>query len=135
VLSSQFSVLSSRFFDDYSDGVADFCLLIPRRVHGWFLSSAEFDFIFWLRANQNVRAKERPVNSVFLVQLRKMVAGDFCGSRRIKNFFRDALVSRSEGLSSVCGGALGEKAERGRQRIVHRGCTGNAERQWLVVSG
>jgi hypothetical protein len=32
---------------------------------------------FYERARVNVRAKERAVNSVFLVQLRKIVATDF----------------------------------------------------------
>jgi hypothetical protein len=58
---------------------------------------------FLLRANQNVRAKERLVNSVFLVQLRKMFATDLHGCSRIKNLADDGAVSRVEGLGSVCG--------------------------------
>jgi hypothetical protein len=59
----------------------------------------------------------------------------FYGSTGIKNFFRNVAVSRLEGLSSVCAGARGESFGRVGQRIVHRGCTGNAERQWSVGSG
>jgi len=90
---------------------------------------------FLLRANQNVRAKERAVNSVFLVQLRKMFATDFRGWTRIKNFFKNVWLSRAEGADSFCGRELGEKFGRRRRLIVHRGCTGNAERQWSVASG
>jgi hypothetical protein len=45
--------------------------------------SAEYGFYFVERANENVVGKERGVNSVFLVQLRKMLATDFRGSTRI----------------------------------------------------
>jgi hypothetical protein len=42
-------------------------------------------FIFVEKARVNVRAKGRAVNSVFLVQLRKMFAADFRGLARSVN--------------------------------------------------
>ena len=74
-----------------------------------------------------VRAKGRGVNSVFLVQLRKMLATDFRGWARIKELDRDVSLSRMEGLASVCGRALEGNLFGARKLIVHRGCTGNAE--------
>ncbi len=44
---------------------------------------AEFGFYFVERANENVVAKGRGVNSVFLVQLRKSVGMVFGGLSRI----------------------------------------------------
>ena len=101
---------------------------------GRLRSRPRSDSFFSLRANQNVRAKERAVNSVFLVQLRKMFATDLCGSARTKNFFGGVAVSRVEGAGSICGKAREGKFARTRRLIVHRGCTGNAERHWSVVS-
>ena len=49
------------------------------------------------RANQNVRAKRRAVNSAFLVQLRKILARDSYGSAQVKIFFKGMAVSRMEG--------------------------------------
>ena len=49
----------------------------------------------------NVRAKGRGVNSVFLVQLRKMFATDFRGSARIVNLVEEVTLSRTEGAGSV----------------------------------
>jgi hypothetical protein len=69
------------------------------------------------------------------VQLRKMFATDFRGWTRIKNFFKNVWLSRAEGADSFCGRELGEKFGRRRRLIVHRGCTGNAERQWSVAGG
>ena len=123
-------------FDDECDGFAELqfsdSALRPRPVT--VFAEVRFFFFILLRANQNVRAKERLVNSVFLVQLRKMVATEFRGLARIKNPSRDMAVSRLEGLSSDCAGTLGEKFGRVGRLILHRGCTGNAERQWSVVS-
>jgi hypothetical protein len=127
------SVLGAQFPGDERDGCCELRLVIPRCFRGRLPSWPRYDFL--LRANQNVRAKERAVNSVFLVQLMKMVATKFHGLARIKNFFRDRAVSRLEGLGTDCGGASGEKVRGVGQRIVHRGCTGNAERQWSVASG
>ena len=75
----------------------------------------------------NVRAKERAVNSVFLVQLRKMVAADFGRSTRIKNLVGDMPLSRVQGLGCVGAGLVEGFGGRSGQWIVHRGCTGNAE--------
>jgi hypothetical protein len=74
-----------------------------QRLHPWPVGVIGRGLIgfFCLMANQNVRAKGRAVNSVFLVQLRKMVATDFRGSTRIKNSFKDVRLSRTEGAGSV----------------------------------
>ena len=84
----------------------------------------------------NVRAKGRAVNSVFLVQLRKIVATDFRGLARMENLLEDMVLSRTEGLGSVSGRVLEEFLPGSGHGIVHRGCTGNAESsgQWAVVS-
>ena len=82
----------------------------------------------------NVRAKGRAVNSVFLVQLRKMFAAEFCGLARSVNLLEDVALSRTEGLGSDGGRSLEGVLGRSGQWIVHRGCTGNAERQWSVAS-
>jgi hypothetical protein len=86
-----------------------------------------FGFIFVERARVNVRAKERAVNSVFLVQLRKIVATDFRGSARIKDLVSDVSLSRVEGLGSAGGRVPVRNFLRAGKLIVHRGCTGNAE--------
>jgi hypothetical protein len=65
------------------------------------LSSAEFDFIFVERANENVVAKGRGVNSVFLVQLRKMLTADFRGSTRIEDLIEYSSRSRLRGGCSA----------------------------------
>ena len=85
----------------------------------------------------NVRAKRRAVNSVFLVQLRKIVATDFRGLAGMENLFEDVVLSRTQGLGSVCWRVLGRNFLRAGKLIVHRGCTGNAESggQWPGVSG
>jgi hypothetical protein len=75
----------------------------------------------------NVRAKGRAVNSVFLVQLRKIVATDSRGSPRVKDLGGDVSLSRVQGLGCVGGGAVEGFLGRSGQWIVHRGCTGNAE--------
>src|SRR5580700_289775 len=95
-----------------------------------------FRFIFVERARVNVRAKERAVNSVFLVQLRKIVATDFRGSARMKGPVRDVSLSRMKGLGSVWRRAWREDFLNVEKLIVHRGCTGNAESsgQWSVAS-
>ena len=48
----------------------------------------------------NVGAKGRAVNSVFLVQLRKMLATDFHGSTRIVKLVEDVALNRTACLSS-----------------------------------
>src|SRR5258708_28707288 len=92
------------------------CALTVFNVVGksWWLQSIElrldhldiFDrvqFIFLLkRARPNVRAKWDGVNSVFLVQLRKMMAGDFLGSERIKKSVEDVLPSRWQRGIRIC---------------------------------
>jgi hypothetical protein len=85
----------------------------------------------------NVRVKGCAVNSVFLVQLRKIVGRGFRGSAGMENLFEDVVLSRAEGSRCVCGGASSVVLGEWGQGIVHRGCTGNAESsgQWLVVSG
>jgi len=92
-----------------------------------FLSATDFRFIFAERARVNVRAKGRAVNSVFLVQLRKMLAADFRGSAGMENLLEDVVLSRTEGLGSVLGRGLEKNLFRAGKVIVHRGCTGNAE--------
>ncbi len=62
--------------------------------------SVSVRFIFVERARVNVGAKGRGVNSVFLVQLRKMFATDFHGSTRVVNLVEDVRLSRTEGLGS-----------------------------------
>ena len=82
-----------------ADGPA-FGLRLYRVIN--ILILAEFSFTFCERARVNVRAKGRAVNSVFLVQLRKMSATDFRGSTRMKNFLENVTLSRTEGAGSVC---------------------------------
>jgi len=84
----------------------------------------------------NVRAKGRAVNSVFLVQLRKIVATDFRGSARMKGPVRDVSLSRMKGLGSVWRRAWRQDFLSVEKLIVHRGCTGNAESsgRWPVAS-
>ncbi|MGA9975617.1 MAG: hypothetical protein WBP98_12475, partial [Candidatus Sulfotelmatobacter sp.] len=77
-------------------------------------------------ARVNVRAKGRAVNSVFLVQLRKMLAADFRGSARIKGLVRDVSLSRIGGVDSVCGTARGGKIIQAGEvdcaQELHRKC-------------
>ena len=95
-----------------------------------------FRFIFIEKARVNVRAKGRAVNSVFLVQLRKIVATDFRGSARMKGPVRDVSLSRMKGLGSVWRRAWRQDFLSVEKLIVHRGCTGNAESsgRWPVAS-
>jgi len=95
-------------------------------------------FIFLLkRARPNVRAKWDGVNSVFLVQLRKMMAGDFLGSERIKKSVEDVLPSRWQRGIRIADGRAGRNAVESRGRL----CTEGAQEmqkgggQWAVVSG
>jgi len=53
----------------------------------FFLAGFRFPF-FCVGANQNVRGNGLVVNSVFLVQLRKIFATDFHGLARIKKIHR-----------------------------------------------
>jgi len=108
------------------DGCTRFCYSII------FASSIEY---FLSRVKPNVRAKGRVVNSVFLVQLRKMMVTDHSGSTRIKELPEDILLNRVCGGDSSFGRAFGEGSVGVARRIVHRGRTGNAERQWSVGSG
>jgi hypothetical protein len=48
---------------------------------------------------------------------------------------RDVSLSRVQGACSVYGRAVEGSLGRSGQWIVHRGCTGNAERQWSVIGG
>jgi hypothetical protein len=86
----------------------------------------------------NVGAKGSAVNSAFLVQLRKMLSTDFRGSTRMVNLLEDVTLSRIQGSGRVAESASGDGFRRTGKRIVHRGCTGNAETvisgQWSVVS-
>jgi len=64
-----------------------------------------------------------------------MFATDFHGLARIVNLVEEVTLSRTEGLGCLGGrGLRGDFALAGK-KIVHRGCTGNAERQWSVASG
>ena len=92
----------------------------------YHLRPSLFSF-FCLRARPNVRAKERRVNPIFLVQLRKMLAEDFPGSMRMKNSGRNGSLSRLQGLASICRKARREKTAGAGRLDVHRACTGNAE--------
>jgi hypothetical protein len=87
------------------------------------------------RARVNVRAKGRGVNSVFLVQLRKMFATDFHGLVRIVNLVEGVTLRRTESAGSVGENAGGGNFCAVAGMVVHTGCTGNAERQWAVNSG
>jgi hypothetical protein len=64
---------------------------------------AGVDSLFCFGANQNVRANGLAVNSVFLVQLRKMLGTDFYGSVRIEEVYGDVAVSRLQGFRSGYG--------------------------------
>jgi hypothetical protein len=86
---------------------------------------------FCQRAKSNVRAKGREVNSIFLVQLRKMLVENFCGATQGKRLGRDVALSRLQGAASLCRGALAEETASPGMRVVHRACTGNAERRWV----
>jgi hypothetical protein len=63
--------------------VAGFLLVCFALLPGPLLSWPGLIPFFCLGANQNVRGNGLVVNSVFLVQLRKMFAADFLGSVRI----------------------------------------------------
>jgi hypothetical protein len=108
------------------DGCTRFCYSII------FVSLIEY-FLFWVK--QNVRAKGHVVNSVFLVQLSKMMVTDPGGSTRIKELPEDTLLNRVCGGDSSFGRASGNGSVGVARRIVHRGRTGNAERQWPVAGG
>jgi hypothetical protein len=104
-------------------------------VFSRFVSSTEFWFSFYERARVNVRAKGRAVNSVFLVQLRKMLDKYFGGLAWSVKIVEEVVLSRMKGVGSVWERAV-EGIFRGwGQGIVHRHCTGNAETQWSVASG
>jgi hypothetical protein len=113
-VSSRFSVLSSQFL-----------------VFSLPVSVMSVDF---LEGRVNVRAKGRAVNSVFLVQLRKMFATDFHGWARIVKLVEGVALSCTEGLGSVRESVRREKLRGVWGRIVHRGCTGNAERRRAAIS-
>jgi len=74
----------------------------------------------------NVRAKGRAVNSVFLVQLRKIVATDFWGSARMEGLLENMVLSRAEGLGSLCGrvssGVFWEMGAGDCSQGLHRKC-------------
>ena len=126
----QFSVLNCQF----SVLICDRRRLTVDRQRPVFVFDRFPESFLVERARVNVRAKGRGVNSVFLVQLRKMFATDFQGLARIVNLVEDMTLSRTGGLGSVGKGLGEEKAGRVERRIVHRGCTGNAERQLPATS-
>src|SRR5579864_3248694 len=89
----------------------------------------------FVRAKVTLRAKWARVNSVFLVQLRKKTATDFCGLSRIGQRLKDTWFHHWMARVRTCGRVSQEKSGRVGSPNVHRACTGNAERQWLVGRG
>jgi hypothetical protein len=80
----------------------------------------------------NVRAKGRVVNSVFLVQLRKMLVADFVYPQGLRTWRKNPLEPRA-GRGSSGRREEGNEYAEGARRVVHRGRTGNAEREpWRV---
>jgi hypothetical protein len=94
--------------------------------------SGRAQLIFLSSATPNVRVKWALVNSVFLVQLRKSLGAEFSRFMEINQAFEDGA------LTGVWGGSCGGRSEPGGMkfeipgRILHRACTGNAERRWSV---
>jgi CBS domain containing-hemolysin-like protein len=76
-------------------------------VFSRFVSSTEFWFSFYERARVNVRAKGRAVNSVFLVQLRKMLDKYFGGLAWSVKIVEEVVLSRMKGVGSVWERAVG----------------------------
>jgi hypothetical protein len=103
-------------------------------VFSRFVSSTEFWFSFYERARVNVRAKGRAVNSVFLVQLRKMLDKYFGGLAWSVKIVEEVVLRRMKGVGSVWERAVEGIFRAWGQGIVHRHCTGNAETQWSVAS-
>jgi hypothetical protein len=80
----------------------------------------------------NVRVKGRAVNSVFLVQLRKIVATDFRGSARMKTFWKICCQAALWAWVLCAGECRAEFLGNGSRGL----CTGVAqEMQKAVVSG
>jgi hypothetical protein len=75
-----------------------------------------------------VVAKERAVNSVFLVQLRKRRSADFW--ERIGGGNQRWRADSAHAASAFdCNWTAGKKSLCDDGTIVHRACTGNAERR------
>jgi hypothetical protein len=86
---------------------------------------AEFRFSFCERAKENVRAKGRAVNSVFLVQLRKMLATDFPDQHGLKRLSKNVVPRRIQGLVLIAMRREEKLSDCGRAdcaQRMHRKC-------------
>jgi hypothetical protein len=88
-----------------------------------------------LGSRANVGAKGSGVNSVFLVQLRKMLATDLSRIGGDQEHFQGMALSRVEAWVRFAEECSGESFGVADERVVHSGCTGNAERQRSMVGG
>jgi hypothetical protein len=99
------------------------------------LSSTEFALLLSRGARKNVRGKRRGVNSVFLVQLRKMAGGELWCNARLEIFHRDMALGL---MNAACraGRRIGPRRFRhaGRQ-IVHRGAQEMQKAVGVVTRG
>jgi hypothetical protein len=87
-----------------------------------------------VRVKENVRAKPRAVNSVFLVQLRKSPFAAFRASA-INQAMHEALPPPLRYVVACRPpSATLQKSATVVSRIVHKTCTGNAETHCLVIS-
>jgi len=80
------------------------------------MSSAEFHLVFGMRISENVRAKGCGVNSVFLVQLRKILDANFYEVEGIDNLAEDIL-------QGACRAVI-EQGESTRRKVRRSGGTG-----------
>ena len=69
------------------------------------------------------------------MQLRKILEGEFLWIREINQAFEDGQLRAAQGGS--CAGCVVPDGAYPRmcKPVLHRACTGNAERQWAVAGG
>jgi hypothetical protein len=90
------SCFPTSLFDGETEMVNEFGSRMPTAAENFFSHAGsslrhEFDFNFLFGANENVRGKRRGVNSVFLVQLRKILDRGFSEWIWIRKFWRMRL--------------------------------------------
>ena len=113
---------------------ADLVPLFQRGVLGRLVSSVEVRFNFFVEGESECTSESALGQFSIFGAVEEMFAADFRGLARSR-------ISPAKWLQAALRAAFGlqesvrRKDWRMRRLIVHRGCTGNAERQWSVVSG
>lgn len=61
----------------------------------------EFGYSFFVKGETECTSERARGQSIFLVQLRKMLAGDFRGGTRMKHSGKHVPLNRLQGLASI----------------------------------